>query len=68
VGYLRLTVGSTTPVETWPDSVRRSLIAAGGAVDFADLERNITEVAARTRRHFIEIVGVPALRQASTGK
>ena len=25
---------STTPVETWPDSVRRSLVAAGGAVDF----------------------------------
>jgi glutamate-ammonia-ligase adenylyltransferase len=63
VGYLRLTVGSTTPVETWPDSVRRSLVAAGGAVDFGDLERNISEVAARTRRHFIEIVGTPTLRQ-----
>jgi glutamate-ammonia-ligase adenylyltransferase len=63
VGYLRLTVGSTTPVETWPDSVRRSLVAAGGAVDFGDLERNISELAARTRRHFTEIVGVPTLRQ-----
>jgi glutamate-ammonia-ligase adenylyltransferase len=68
VGYLRLTVGSTTPVETWPDSVRRSLVAAGGAVDFGDLERNISEVAARTRRHFIEIVGTPSLRQTTAGK
>ncbi len=68
VGYLRLTVGSTTPVETWPDSVRRSLVAAGGAVDFGDLERNISEVAARTRRHFIEIVGTPSLRQTTAEK
>lgn len=67
VGYLRLTVGSTTPVETWPDSVRRSLVAAGGAVDFGDLERNISAVAARTRRHFIDIVGTPSLRQTTAG-
>jgi glutamate-ammonia-ligase adenylyltransferase len=68
VGYLRLTVGSTTPVETWPDSVRRSLVAAGGAVDFEALERNIAEVAVRTRRHFIAIVGPPVSRQIATGK
>jgi [glutamine synthetase] adenylyltransferase / [glutamine synthetase]-adenylyl-L-tyrosine phosphorylase len=68
VGYLRLTVGSTTPVETWPDSVRRSLVAAGGAVDFAALEQNISDIAARTRQHFIEIVGAPVQREAQAVK
>jgi [glutamine synthetase] adenylyltransferase / [glutamine synthetase]-adenylyl-L-tyrosine phosphorylase len=68
VGYLRLTVGSTTPVETWPDSVRRSLVAAGGAVDFPALEQNISAIAARTRQHFIDIVGAPVQREAQTAK
>jgi [glutamine synthetase] adenylyltransferase / [glutamine synthetase]-adenylyl-L-tyrosine phosphorylase len=65
VGYLRLTVGSTTPVESWPDSVRRSLIAAGDAVDFPALEQKISTIAARTRQHFIDIVGAPTQRETT---
>jgi len=68
VGYLRLTVGSTTPADTWPDSVRRSLVAVGDAVDFAALEQNISDIAARTRQHFIEIVGAPVQREAQPVK
>jgi glutamate-ammonia-ligase adenylyltransferase len=68
VGYLRLTVGSTTPPDSWPDSVRRSLLTAGDAVDFAALEEKISAIAARTRQHFIDIVGMPALRETQASK
>jgi glutamate-ammonia-ligase adenylyltransferase len=66
VGYLRLTVGSTAPPESWSDGLRRSLVAAAGAVDFAQLEQNISEAAARARAHFVDIVGTPTPRETQS--
>jgi len=66
-GMLRLGLGDRVPDETaMPEGLRRLLVRAGRAVDFAELKAHVTTVAAAVHARFVERIEDPAAAVAAS--
>jgi glutamate-ammonia-ligase adenylyltransferase len=60
--FQRLTLGEAADMAEAGDAHRQALARSAGAIDFADLQRNMARLAELAHGHFVRLVEEPARR------